>query len=198
MLTDGDAGGFDPAVPRAEIPRIRQAEQRAAAAVLGVHDVRFLGLREGELAPSTALRRELARIIRQVRPGRVLTWSPEWNWSRFRTSHPNHRAAGEAALAAVYPDAGNPFAHPALLAEEGLQPWQVPEVWLLNSREPNHYVDITDVFDRKVAAVRAHVSQTAHRQRLAQALRERLASNTAAAHLPTGRLAEAFQVVPNR
>jgi LmbE family N-acetylglucosaminyl deacetylase len=197
VLTNGDVGGFDPSVPRDEVPRIRQAEQRAAADILGVHAVHFLSLREGELVPSVELRRDLVGLIREVRPERIVTWSPEWNWARFRTSHPNHRATGEVALAAIYPDAGNPFAHPALL-DEGLEPWQVPEIWLLNSRAPNHYVDITEVFDRKVAAVRAHASQTAHRERLADELRERIAPNTAAAGLPAGRLAEAFQVILNR
>jgi len=96
-----------------------------------------------------------------------LTWSPEWNWSRFRTScHPDHRATGELALTtgelaltAVYPDAGNPFAHAHLLEDEGLEPWDVTEIWLINGRESNHYVDITDTFERKIAALRAHASQ---------------------------------------
>jgi LmbE family N-acetylglucosaminyl deacetylase len=197
VLTNGDAGGFDPSVPRSEIPAIRQAEQRAAADVLGVRDVRFFSLQEDALVPTAGLRRELVRLIRELRPERVLTWSPEWNWHRFRSSHPNHRATGEITLAAVYPDAGNPFAHRALQGE-GLDAWQVSEIWLLNSREPNHYVDITDTFDRKVAAVGAHASQIAEREHLADELRDRIAVNTAAANLPEGRLAEAFQVVMNR
>src|SRR5712691_7164829 len=195
VLTDGAAGGFDPGVPRTEIPTIRQAEQRAAADVLGVRAIHFLSLQEGEVAPSPTLKRVLVRIIRRTRPERVITWYPGWNWARFRTSHPNHRATGELALAAIYPDAGNRFAHPELLEDEGLEAWQVPEIWLLNSPQPDHYVDISDVFDRKVAAVRAHGSQTGHRERLAQDLRDRIGPNTAAAHLPAGRLAEAFQVV---
>jgi LmbE family N-acetylglucosaminyl deacetylase len=88
-----------------------------------------------------------------------------------------------------------PFAHPELLDEEGLKPWEVGEVWLIGSPNPNHYVDITDVFERKLAALRAHESQTAHRDRLAEDVRERLAPNSQAAGLPADRLAEAFQVV---
>lgn len=106
VLTDGDAGGFDPAIPRANIPRIRRSEQEAAASLLGVRDVRFLGLAEGTIAQRMELRRQIVRVIRQVRPHRLLTWSPEWNWSQFRTScHIDHRATGELALTAAYPDA---------------------------------------------------------------------------------------------
>jgi LmbE family N-acetylglucosaminyl deacetylase len=195
VLSDGDSGGFDPQVPRSAIPGMRRAEQEAAAAVLGVSDVRFLGYSDGCIEPSYALRRDVTRLIRQVRPTRVLTWSPEWSWQPFHRNHPDHRATGEATMGAVFPDARNPFAHPELLDQEGLKPWEVGEVWLIASPNPNHYVDVTDVFDRKLAALRAHQSQTAHRDRLAEELRERLAPNGQAAALPAGRLAEAFQVV---
>jgi LmbE family N-acetylglucosaminyl deacetylase len=199
VLTDGEAGGFDPNVPRSEIPRVRRAEQQKAAAVLGVNDVRFLGRNEGGLlATSPDLHVELVRAIRGVRPQRLITWSPEWNWQRFRSCHPDHLAAGTLALHAVYPDAGNPFALPFLREREGLEPWTVEEIWLINSPQVNHSVDITDTFERKVAAVRAHESQTAHRDDIAAHLRARIVANTAAAGLPEGRLAEAFQVVLNR
>ena len=195
VLSDGDSGGFDPQVPRSAIPGIRQAEQKAAAAVLGVSDVRFLGYPDGCIEPTYALRRDITRLIRQVQPARVLSWSPEWSWRRFHRNHPDHRAAGEAALSAVFPDARNPFAHPELLNEEGLEPWEVGEVWLMGGPSPNHFVDITHVFDRKIAALQAHESQTAHRDRLQEEMRERLAPNNQAAGLPADRLVEAFQVV---
>jgi LmbE family N-acetylglucosaminyl deacetylase len=195
VLTDGDSGGFDPRIPRSAIPDIRRAEQEAAAIELGVSDVRFFGYPDGRLEASYALRRDITRVIRQVRPQRVLTWTPEWSWRRFHRNHPDHRAVGEAVLSAVFPDARNPFAHPKLLSEEGLEPWEVDEVWLMGSPSPNHYVDITDTFERKVAALRAHGSQTAHRDKLAEELRERLTPNSEAAGLPADRLAEAFQVV---
>jgi len=195
LLSDGDSGGFDPQVPRSAIPGIRRTEQEAAAAVLGVSDVRFLGYPDGCIEATYALRRDITRLIRQVRPIRLLTWSPEWSWRRFHRNHPDHRAAGEAALSAVFPDARNPFAHPELLNEEGLELWEVGEVWLMGGPSPNHYVDITDVFDRKLAALRAHESQTAHRDRLEADMRERLAPNSQAAGLPADRLVEAFQVV---
>jgi LmbE family N-acetylglucosaminyl deacetylase len=181
-------------VPRSAIPGIRRAEQQAAAAVLGVADVRFLGYPDGRREPSYALRRDITKVIRQLRPQRVLTWTPEWSWRRYHRNHPDHRAVGEAVLSAVFPDARNPFAHPELLSD-GLEPWEVGEVWMMGAPSPNRYVDITDVFERKVAALRAHQSQTAHRDGLIEDLRERLAPNSQAAGLAPDRLAEAFQVV---
>jgi LmbE family N-acetylglucosaminyl deacetylase len=198
VLTDGSGGGFDPGVARGEIPRIRRAEQRQAAKLLGVSEVKFFGLGEQNLLDERhELHENLVRVIRQVRPQRVVTWSPEWNWRRFRSCHPDHLATGAAALAAIYPDASNRFALAQLREEEGLEPWTVREVWLINSpeREVNHYVDITETFDRKVAAVRAHASQIRDPESLPKRLRERIAQNTAGAGLADGRLAEAFQIV---
>jgi LmbE family N-acetylglucosaminyl deacetylase len=162
VITDGDAGGFDPDVARSEIPGIRRAEQVAAAAAVGVTDVRFLGYRDGELTVSHGLRRDISRVIRQVQPQRMLIQTPERNWARIPASHPDHMAAGEAAIQAVYPDARNPFAHPSLLDDEGLDAWSVKEVWVMGHPHLTHYVDITDSFERKIAALRAHESQTAH------------------------------------
>lgn len=195
VITDGDAGGFDPNVPRSEIPGIRRAEQITAAANCGVTDVRFLGYRDGELTVSHDLRRDISRVIRQVRPQRVLIQSPERNWQRIYSSHPDHLAAGEAAIQAVYPDARNPFAHPTLLQDEDLEDWAVPEVWVMAAKDPNHFVDVTDVLDRKLAALRAHESQTAHRDDLEAMIRGWLAMNAKSAGLAEGRLAEAFMVV---
>ena len=104
---------------------IREREQRAAADALGVKDVRFLdGYRDGWLEPTPELQREITQVIRQVRPHRILTSSPDRNWDRIAASHPDHLAAGEATVRAVYPAARNPFAFPELLAE-GLEPWTV-------------------------------------------------------------------------
>ncbi len=198
VLTDGEAGGFDCGVPRSEIPQIRRGEQERAAGVLGVRNIRFLGLSEGSLnRPAQHLHEELVRAIRRIRPHRVITWSPEWNWQRFRSCHPDHLATGTLALQAVYPDAGNPFALPFLHDDEVLQPWTVEEIWLINSPQVDHFVDITDTFERKVAAVREHESQVGHHKDLHSYLRERIAGNTAAAGLAENRLAEAFQVVHN-
>lgn len=195
ICTDGDAGGFDPAVDRAEIPGIRRAEQVAAAQAVGVSDVRFLGYRDGRLTPSLELRRDISRVIRQVRPQRALIQSPERNWARVGASHPDHLAAGTAAIAAIYPDARNPFAHPELLRDEGLQEWAIPETWVMAHPDNNHVVDITDLIEVKFAALRAHASQTAHRDDLDRFVREWLTASATAAGLPEGRLAERFFVV---
>jgi LmbE family N-acetylglucosaminyl deacetylase len=192
IVTDGDAGGFDPDVPRSQIPSIRRAEQQAAARILGVEDVRFLGYRDGELEVSQGLRRDISRVIRQVRPERMLIQSPERNWSRIPASHPDHLAAGEAAIFSIYPDARNPFAHPALLADEGLQEWTVHDVWVMGAPEPNHVVDVTDYIDLKLAALRAHASQTSHMDDLDERIRGWMSSAAEQADLPEGRLAEAF------
>jgi LmbE family N-acetylglucosaminyl deacetylase len=192
IVTDGDAGGFDPAVPRSDIPPIRRAEQVAAGRILGVEDVRFLGYRDGELEVSQGLRRDISRVIREVQPERMLIQSPERNWARIPASHPDHMAAGEAAIFAIYPDARNPFAHPALLGDEGLEAWTVHDVWVMGAPEPNYVVDVTDQLDLKLAALRAHDSQTSHMDDLEERIRGWMTMAAERGGLPDGRLAEAF------
>jgi len=194
VVTDGDAGGFDPEVPRSEIPAIRRAEQRAAAEVLGAADVMFLGYRDGELTVSHGLRRDIARGIRKVRPDVAVVQSPVRNIDRMYASHPDHIAAGEAGMQAIYPDARNPFAHPTLLQDEGLEEWAVPQTWIVGYPEPTWFRDITDVLDRKVAALRAHESQTAHMD-IEAGLREWGGAMALAGGLPEGAVAEAFRVL---
>jgi LmbE family N-acetylglucosaminyl deacetylase len=194
VATDGDAGGYDESVPREEIAPMRRTEQIAAAKCVGVSDVRFLGYPDGRVEATIGLRKDLARVIRQVRPDRVLCPTPERNYQRMPPSHPDHRAVGSAALDAVYPDARNPFAFPDLLADEHLEAWTVREVWI-NGGTPNHHVDVTDTFARKVAALRAHQSQTASMDNLEEFLRGWLASNAEQAGWPQGRLAEGFLVM---
>jgi LmbE family N-acetylglucosaminyl deacetylase len=195
VVTDGDAGGFDPAVARAEIAGIRQAEQRAAAAEVGVTDLRFLGYPDGRVEVTLELRRDIARVIREVRPQRVITGWPVRTFLRIGIAHPDHRAVGEAALCAVYPDARNPFAHPELAAE-GLAAWTVSEVWLVGSDQPNQFVDITDVFDRKMTALLQHVSQHPDLDGLRGRMLEWGNAIASAGGLPAGRLAEAYYVMP--
>ena len=194
LLTRGEQGGFDD-TPRAEVPAIREREQRAASAELGVTDVRFLdGWSDGWLEPSWDLQRAIVRVIREVRPQRVVCQSPQRLLQRLQASHPDHLAAGEATVRAVYPAAENRFAWPELLAE-GLEPWKVTELWLTAHQDMAHAVDITDHFDRKVRALQAHASQTAHQgEGLAEMLRGWGAANAARAGLPEGRLAELFAV----
>ena len=193
ILTNGDQGGFDN-TPRDEMGPLRQREQRAAADVLGVSSVEFLGHPDGHLVPTVKLRGEVVRAIRRIRPQRMITTSPDRNWEHIGASHPDHMAAGEIAIQAVYPDARNPFAFPELL-EEGLEPWAVAEVWVMWHQNAAHFADITDTFERKVAALKAHVSQTSHVEGFEDYLRARVAGNAAKAGWAEGRLAEAFMVV---
>ncbi len=177
---------------------VREAEQRAAASRVGVENVTFLRYPDGPVTPSLELRRDITRVIRRVRPDRVLTWSPEINWDFVPTTHPDHRAVGEATFAAVYPDARNPHAHRSLLTEEGLEPWTVRELWLADgpANLRNHAVDITDAFDKKLAALRSHSSQAgATSEEIEHALRQSHEATAAHFGLGTGRLAECFQVV---
>ena len=142
---------------------IREREQVAASAALGVKDVRFLpGHRDGWLEPSWELQRQIVEVIRDVQPQRVLIQSPERWYDRIQASHPDHLAAGEAAVRAIYPAAENRYAWPELITRQRLEPWHVNEVWIMAHPEMTHVVDITDTFGRKVAALQAHASQTGH------------------------------------
>jgi LmbE family N-acetylglucosaminyl deacetylase len=198
VVTDGDAGGFDPDVPRSEIPGIRRREQRAAADVLGAAEVHFLGYRDGELTITHGLRRDLSRIIRMVKPDVVVIQSPIRNIDRMYTSHPDHIAAGEAGMQAVYPDSRNPFAHPSLLQDEGLAEWTVPQTWVTGYPEPNFWMDVTAAFDTKIEALRAHVSQTEHMDDLDERMRTWALASARGGDLPEGALAEAFRVLDTR
>ena len=194
IATDGDAGGSDRSVSRTEMAVVRREEQRQAARVVGVSDVTFLGFPDGRLTPGLDLRQAIAGVIRRFRPDRVVAQSPERNWSRIYASHPDHLAAGEAAICAVYPDARNPFAFPALL-EEGLEPHSVPELWVMTTERADRVVDATEFFDLKLAALRSHRSQVGDGEHLGELLRTWMSGTALAAGLPEGRLAEAFHVV---
>lgn len=197
IVTDGSAGAADPSVDLEQLATIRQKEQRAAARAVGVDEVVFLGYKDGLLEPSQEVRRDISQVIRQVRPDRVITQSPERNYERIRASHPDHLAAGEATLRAVYPDARNPYAHPDLLAE-GWQPFEVPEVWLMAAPQSGMAVDITETFDKKIAALTEHRSQITDPGSMAGFVREWCEATARAHGLGAGRLAESFQVVDTR
>ena len=195
IVTNGDAGGSDPSISRADMGRLRQAEQTAAAKQVGVSELTFLGYPDGRVEATLELRKDLSRVIRMIRPDRVVCPSPERNYIRMGISHPDHRAVGSAALDAVYPDSRNQFAFPELLAEEKLEPWTVREVWISASPEPSHYVDITDTFPRKAAALRAHASQIADFDQLQERLLGMTTRLAEQGGLPEGRLAEACLVI---
>ncbi|MEH1012245.1 PIG-L deacetylase family protein [Micromonospora sp. CPCC 206060] len=194
LVTYGEAGGFDD-TPRDAIPRLREAEQRAAAAAVGVERVDFLtGYADGTLTPGLGLRRDITAAIRRFRPDRVLTTSPLRRWEQLvGPGHPDHLAVGEATTCAVYPDSRNRYAFPELL-DEGLEPWVVREIWYSAGPAPDHAVDVTDRLATKIAAMRAHHSQTAHLDVPAW-VREQLSRTARETGLPDGRLAEAYTVL---
>lgn len=159
VCTDGSQGGEDPEEPAARLTAIRYAEQRAAAEQLGVREVRFLGFADGTLVPDLRLREALVREIRRVRPQLVLTHQPLRSLVfPIGASHPDHLAVGEAALAAVYPDARNPRAFPQLL-REGLAPHRVAEVWVPGHEHTDFHVDVGAHVEAKTRAILRHGSQ---------------------------------------
>ena len=190
VLTDGQAGGFDPGLDRAEMPRIRRKEQCVAAERVGVRDVRFLGYVDGELVVSRDLIHDLVRVVREVRPHRVLIQSPERNWERLSPSHPDHLAGGEAATQALYPAAGNPFAFPEVEAEA----WSASELWIMEHPANNHAVDVTDHFEAKMDALMAHESQHPDPEGIRRGMREKLTATAVEYSLGEGRLGEKFAV----
>ena len=195
LCTNGDQGGENSTYTKDEMPAVRQREQRDAGKAIGVTDITFLNYVDGHLEPTLALRKDLVRQIRRTRPDRIICQSPERNWERIGASHPDHLAAGEATIQAVYPDARNPFAFTDLLEKENLAPWRVREVWMMGFSSPDHFVDITDTFELKMAALRAHASQTNHMENLEEMIREWGQRNAGIGGLAEGRIAEAFKIV---
>lgn len=170
ICTDASGGGSDeatdvgPAARRA-ITDTRKAEQREAARILGVRDIVFLDLPDGTLQPTIELRRELVRLMRRYRPTRVVCQSPERTWKPaypIGRHHPDHLAAGQAAMAAIYPACQNPWDFPELL-DEGLLPHKVRELYVMGAPEVNHVVDVSATFALKLAALAAHHSQVGAR-----------------------------------
>jgi LmbE family N-acetylglucosaminyl deacetylase len=194
IVTDGASGAIDGVDAGSGLAALREDEQRAAAATVGVGDVRFLGYPDGRLEVSIELRRDLSRVIREVRPDRIIAQSPERNWERIRASHPDHLAAGEGLLQAVYPDARNPYAHPELLAE-GFEPHVVEDVWLMASPRSDRVIDITGTLDRKVKALLSHSSQVGDGDHIDGLIRGWTARTAEEHGLGPDRYAEAFQVV---
>lgn len=197
LVTDGQAGGFDDSIPRPEMARIRREEQTKAAAEVGVTDLVFLGHMDGEVQFGMELRHEIARVIRQVRPQVVITQSPLINLGSVYGSHADHVATGQATWAAVYPDARNPYAFPELLTS-GLEPWKVAEIWITLGPDPTDTVDITANLERKIRALRCHVSQHPDPDGMEARVREWFQQLAVDGGLPDGASAERFQVIDSR
>jgi len=155
VCTSGNAGSHEPGMTIERLAEIRQAEQRAACAVLGVDGVLFLGYGDGQLEPTLELRRDLVRAIRQHRPEVVLTGDPTvLFFGDEYINHPDHRAAAQAALDAVAPAAAMPLLWP----EVGV-PHRVRQIYVHGNAEPNVWIDISSTVDKKVEALKQHASQ---------------------------------------
>jgi LmbE family N-acetylglucosaminyl deacetylase len=159
LLTSGDKGSDDESLTTEQLIATREAEQRAACAVLGAKDVLFLHKEDAMLVNDINLRRDLTRVIRQLRPDAVVTFDPTVRWaSKNYLQHPDHRVTGDATLDAIFPSARDRRTFPELIAE-GLEPHKVTEVYLSGTNEPDYYVDISDHMETKLEALRAHASQ---------------------------------------
>jgi LmbE family N-acetylglucosaminyl deacetylase len=157
-ITSGDAGSNDPghaADHKPQLAVVREAEQRAANEVLGIAQTVFLGYPDGELEPTIALRKELTRVIRKYRPEVVVTENPDaWFYGNDYVNHPDHRAAGQAACAAVFPSAGTRLIFPDLL-DEGLAPHNVKRLYVHGIEKPDTWVDISETLEAKITALRS-------------------------------------------
>jgi len=170
VITDGSAGSKEPGVVREEMAVVRETEQRAAAAVLGVKDLTFLGFRDGELEVNLETRRAVTRVVRRIRPEVIVAPDPSRLWSgNGYINHWDHKQAGTLALCAVMPDSPSRPQFAELL-DEGLEPFEIPNLWLA-AEQPDTYVDITKTIDTKIAALAEHQSQ--HAEASAPWVRER-------------------------
>jgi LmbE family N-acetylglucosaminyl deacetylase len=158
VCTDGSAGSNEPGARREDVAPIREREQRAAADVLGVKSVTFLGEIDGLLEVTPATRKKVTREIRRLRPEVLVAPDPGRLWSgEGYINHWDHKQAGLLALTAVMPDSPTRVMFQEL-EEEGIEPYEIPNLWL-PSDEPTVYVDITDTIDTKIEALAQHVSE---------------------------------------
>ena len=162
LVTSGEAGEDDMTVDATELAAMREAEQTAAAAEVGVTELHWLHHPDGMVQNDLKLRCDISRIIRIEKPDVVITHPPYRRFESTYGSHPDHVETGEAAIRAVYPDARNPRAFTAELLDQGYEPHTVPHMWI-SAVEQNLFVDITDSFDSKMRALRSHASQVAKR-----------------------------------
>jgi len=160
LLTKGDKGIQEGFQITGNINALRMKEQRKAGNELKINEIIFLDYEDGYLVPDLELRKKITSIIRKVQPDIVVTCDPTNYFIRDDyINHPDHRAAGQAAIDAIFPASQNEHFFPDLFVQEKLHPHHVQEVWLSLPYEPNLVVDITDSWDRKIAALLKHQSQ---------------------------------------
>jgi len=174
IITDGSQGSADPKISGEELAKIRQEEQRQALAKLGAStkNVTFLGYHDGSLEITMQAKKDVVKVIRTVRPDVVVTMDPTFVYSATRgaINHPDHRAAGQIALDAVYPLARDHMAFPELY-QDGFLPHKVKTVLLTNFEKHNFIVDITNTIDKKIEALVAHSSQIANIDEMAERIK---------------------------
>jgi LmbE family N-acetylglucosaminyl deacetylase len=174
LLTCGDKGTKDLALGSNELCCIRQNEQRAAATVLGVEEVKFLNHPDGYLVPDINLRRDITRVIRIIRPDILVTCDPQTLFtSNAGLNHPDHRAAGQATLDAVFPSARDHLSFFELWKDEKLEPHVVREVWVCGTLQPDIILDVTETWETKIRALFEHKSQIGDPEKLAERMRNR-------------------------
>jgi LmbE family N-acetylglucosaminyl deacetylase len=178
LITCGDKGAPNREIHPDELCSTRVGEQQAAATVLGVEKVRFLGYADGYVVPDLDLRREITRVIRQERPDVLVTCDPLLFYpGETRINHPDHRAAGQVVIDAVFPAAGNHLYFPELLAE-GLEPVTPREVWLSIPQTATVTLDVTEHWETKLRALQEHKSQIGDPQKFAERMRDRRAADS--------------------
>lgn len=173
ILTNGNKGSDDPNMTPEKLATIRKEEQQAAADVLGVKRVLYMDEPDGELNPTLNLRVRVVAEIRKYKPDAIIALDPtRYYYGDTRLNHADHRAAGEVAIDAVFPAAGNRMYHPELL-DLGLEPYDVKQVYLSRPVEPNIWVDISDVIATKIKAILCHTTQIKDPENLPTRIRER-------------------------
>ena len=166
LLTDGSKGTADREIASANLVKTRQQEQRAAVQAIGAKDVEFLDYPDGRLEVTMDVKRDIIKAIRTYKPDVVVTMDPSVLYSSERgmINHPDHRAAGQATLDAVYPLARDHLSFPELF-DAGYEPHKVSTVLLINFNQQNYTVDISETIDLKMEALEAHSSQMADLQK---------------------------------
>jgi LmbE family N-acetylglucosaminyl deacetylase len=174
LCTSGDKGSSDPAISPVMLAQTRRVEQVNAARTLGAREVVFLSYDDGTLRNTLELRRDIARQIRRFKPDAVICQDPTMRFGGHRyINHPDHRAAGDACLDAVYPSARDPHVFPELMVE-GFEPHKVREVFMSTMQNPDIWIDVSECFERKLEGLRQHTSQVGSRfEEVIERIRER-------------------------
>ena len=194
LLTCGDKGDSNTDLSGDDLCQRRHQEQQNAASIIGAKAVHFLDRPDGYLVPDMDTRRAVTRAIRQFVPDILVTCDPNnlYPSETYPVNHPDHRAAGQVVLDAVFPAAGSHLFFPELLSE-GYAPHQPSELWISLTREPNTIIDVTDTWDTKIQAILEHKSQVKDPEALKERMKQRGQSSDGPEDTP--RYEEHFRVL---